>query len=1072
MARNPKVTFDIEFGKVDQKQIDAVKKQFSEYLRAESDDPKWINVQKKLTEAKKHQTELAKDHQTIQTKISQVEDRRLNVMQKMQDLQNDMTKNQEKSVKKDSELTKKIMDDQKKLQELKETGDLDDEKIRKNVQKLEESINEAKKKQLDYTKESTDELQKIEQDIEGTRQKDVELSKELNGLYDDRSSQIDTIKDVNDNILKSEYELHGLENERLATQAAIAEQLMKSGVEETEAVKRAKKIAMFNAKQSVFEKKSWDLLKKTRKERKLEFKQRLAEIALQKKFLRQQGVGRLETFMIGRREAKGAKKELGFGQKEKSLAGAAKGAVAGQGAGLMGLAAQLSGPLIAMAGIAGFIMTMFKFNKQIKDAQKNLFIMANAAGGAWDRIEKGQTMGIASLESYRSSLRSLWDRVGMKYEDALKNVGELTKAGIQFNKVQANNFELLVDVEHAAALAGMSFSEMASITGEWTTEFNKDTKEMMGTFVSIRHDANTANMATSRFFSGVMNASQGLAIYGDQVEDVSTAFANLTKRSRMPTKEAEQFAATLLSSVNNMSASQKILIGMSADLTSNLVKERDELEKTIKLREKDYANMSSKDKNQFDRDKSRLSDLQNLFNGQLSAANKAMRAFELARPGERVKALFEAMVKKAPNIFKEGVTLNEKVLNAIEKQPLEVESLLKSFGIGANLSQIREYLKSGGDLAGLEQKLSKEEMKKLEDTAKKNAGYIADATKPILDTLAEKIAGIVEKVYFVIVKIYDALMDFFGKDYKDSLQVSDDVIDELKKLNERRSNIKQDLAKLEKQKAKAKTPAEQDAIARQITTKEGDLTAAEKGISTLTTAGAKLADVKKQGWWGRAVGATTGKTSGVAFEARSGLVDVAYNDMKSRLTDEQKKSLDQLYYNDNLSFLNYAKMVAHTKKDNGKGLDAATALKQALDDIYPIDRRNSELYGAIKKNIFATGGFTGQGNPLDPAGLVHKREFVFDADSTRKAGAYNLQNLMSAIKMNKLSGDMPRQQYMALNSIVSALGQLTSTLSRTGAPGGGGNNVNQVTININQRDRQEIEQIIYKVLYSEKSVGA
>jgi len=53
---------------------------------------------------------------------------------------------------------------------------------------------------------------------------------------------------------------------------------------------------------------------------------------------------------------------------------------------------------------------------------------------------------------------------------------------------------------------------------------------------------------------------------------------------------------------------------------------------------------------------------------------------------------------------------------------------------------------------------------------------------------------------------------------------------------------------------------------------------------------------------------------------------------------------------------------------------------------------------------FATGGFTGGGGTNDIAGVVHGKEFVFDAASTRSIGVANLE----AIRSGKLNNTMER----------------------------------------------------------------
>lgn len=44
-------------------------------------------------------------------------------------------------------------------------------------------------------------------------------------------------------------------------------------------------------------------------------------------------------------------------------------------------------------------------------------------------------------------------------------------------------------------------------------------------------------------------------------------------------------------------------------------------------------------------------------------------------------------------------------------------------------------------------------------------------------------------------------------------------------------------------------------------------------------------------------------------------------------------------------------------------------------------------------NLFDVGGFTGNGGKLQPAGIVHKGEYVFDQDSVNRIGLQNLMNL-------------------------------------------------------------------------------
>lgn len=51
------------------------------------------------------------------------------------------------------------------------------------------------------------------------------------------------------------------------------------------------------------------------------------------------------------------------------------------------------------------------------------------------------------------------------------------------------------------------------------------------------------------------------------------------------------------------------------------------------------------------------------------------------------------------------------------------------------------------------------------------------------------------------------------------------------------------------------------------------------------------------------------------------------------------------------------------------------------------------LFGAGTPPTFASGGYTGPGGKNEPAGVVHKGEYVFSADATRKIGVGNLGSL-------------------------------------------------------------------------------
>jgi hypothetical protein len=52
----------------------------------------------------------------------------------------------------------------------------------------------------------------------------------------------------------------------------------------------------------------------------------------------------------------------------------------------------------------------------------------------------------------------------------------------------------------------------------------------------------------------------------------------------------------------------------------------------------------------------------------------------------------------------------------------------------------------------------------------------------------------------------------------------------------------------------------------------------------------------------------------------------------------------------------------------------------------------SQLFGSSTVGGFERGGFTGYGAANEPAGIVHKGEYVLDAETTRRIGVSNLQS--------------------------------------------------------------------------------
>ncbi|MEQ5239809.1 phage tail tape measure protein [Proteus terrae] len=98
---------------------------------------------------------------------------------------------------------------------------------------------------------------------------------------------------------------------------------------------------------------------------------------------------------------------------------------------------------------------------------------------------------------------------------------------------------------------------------------------------------------------------------------------------------------------------------------------------------------------------------------------------------------------------------------------------------------------------------------------------------------------------------------------------------------------------------------------------------------------------------------------------------------------------------------------------------------------------------------FAEGGYTGGGGKYDPAGVVHKGEFVFTKEATQRLGVDNLYRLMDAGKRGYASGGHVG------GSAPMSVAQPTAFIARNPQIAGGGNvQVNLGGINIESGQQQ------------------
>lgn len=1272
MARNPKLTLDVELGEIDQSQVDAIKKQLSSALHEVKVDPKWVENEEQLVSLRKELNDAKKDSQKIDSNISTIHEKHVKLISQMKKLQESRTTTESKfrkieaeSVTKISILTEQLQRQKEKLQEdnyrlqksqlklaeLQESGIEDEKEIEKikkeeeriakdliNFQKMQANlVNLTENQEADRNK-ILKEMVEIDENILNISEEEKDSAEKILALDDKKRKNLQNIKSMNENITNSQRAMIKLENQRLVAQHAIAQTILEqdgkykhlikeadtlSKIEEKKhllgltlsqeesskqkslseaieakeeaALSQAKKMIPMSKEQSKFEQKYLNVVKDEKKHKQALLKEELNHLELQKKLLRREGVGRTEIKKYAKEEKAEILRSLGFNKKAKEeesniaskTAEKAKDMTKEQGKEMMHLVKHLAGPLLALGGIAGFVMTMLNYNKQVMEARKNMFKFAAESGDAWKRVEKHQTIGIGTLESYRSRLRSLWDQVGMKYEEAVKAVGTLTSAGIKFEDVMKHNAKTIAEVESMSSLSGMSFEQMAEISGEWVTEFRKDTEDLSGTFVNLMHNASKTDMTTSRFFSSVMNAAQGLAIYGTRVEDVSSAFADLTRGVKMPQKEASKLASSLLDSINNMTSAQKAMISQQGNARGALESELKDLQKInaagkisvdqrermakltelleapkydatqIAALEQELANinaLSDKSKEQKDRAK----EISKVLGQQRNVLNESVRMLEAQNPAQRLRTQLTALAKGAAGIFK-GVDILDpsQLASVLSKNRTELEEIAPTFGIPKEtLRLIEDLSQQGQSFEDVGKEISNSQEKILKEQMEKQAHIVELGTRPILDSLEEKIGKFLEDIYLWLEKIivpfinkhaipfFKMVAKLMDSDYEQKENVVDEIDARIKELKEKRDEADKTIEKLEPKEKKG-TLTEKEA--KQLKTAKSNKSSLTNRIGTLEKTSKNARDVKK-------IDSESSLGADKLFEFQGKINDLS-GDTKTAAQWLHK------YYLQNSGIV---KLLGKQNRSHSDTTEVILPWKTLQDQVKNGkfgDVDLTQLKDIVKDAFgFKKGGYTGEGQKNDVAGIAHKKEFVFDADSTRKAGVSNLEKLMSEIKSNrlqkiksskqsdkleiipKINNDIIDKQFTSytnmgndirnnLKSLITDKGGITEPIlsKRTTDIGSIKSNIdvmkqipeqsdpnkiiqtsidladfdtkklivaidnlsnkmssitepkqvsmpqtinhNSVKIEVNQRDKQEIEQIIYKVLYDAKGAN-
>lgn len=239
------------------------------------------------------------------------------------------------------------------------------------------------------------------------------------------------------------------------------------------------------------------------------------------------------------------------------------GVVAGKAiTGAFGALTKIFAPLAALSGLTAIVKTAFDLERQVKNSRKQIFMMAmdtNVARDSFIDLSKGGNIINTQIEKMSKGFdsRNLIG-LGINFEQAVQGANEFTKQGFKATGVYENLSEVSGGLFSQSASLGMEIGELASRAGQLRTEFGFNLNEVSTGFEQIRDDAKNANMSISTFFDKVINASVGLALWGQKLDLVSDVFSNLVKNMKLPEAVGAEIASGMAKSLSSLSTEMQI----------------------------------------------------------------------------------------------------------------------------------------------------------------------------------------------------------------------------------------------------------------------------------------------------------------------------------------------------------------------------------------------------------------------------------------------------------------------------------------------------------------------------------
>jgi len=201
----------------------------------------------------------------------------------------------------------------------------------------------------------------------------------------------------------------------------------------------------------------------------------------------------------------------------------------------MGVAA---GTIAAVAGVLALVVKLLiDAEAQAKEFNQALLEGAGAADMAWTKSRDGLASVGESLEAMRVSALDIGRAYRVLPKELLPVMAAANAAGLTYRELEegadgaaekvARYSQLLkVSLVYSKNL-GVSSSEIAETTAKWHHDFGMGLQRIEDTFAAITSVAMQSGMATKRFFGMISQATSGMAIYNNRIEETAELLADL-----------------------------------------------------------------------------------------------------------------------------------------------------------------------------------------------------------------------------------------------------------------------------------------------------------------------------------------------------------------------------------------------------------------------------------------------------------------------------------------------------------------------------------------------------------------